>query len=78
MTVVPITKRMEIIMSIHACLIPRMNFDYKENGGKKAFLTNPKHQYRVSQCEELDYSTNNKKNGDYFEYRSLSHFMRGH
>ena len=31
-----------------------MNFDYKENGGKKAFLANPKHQYLVSQCGEHD------------------------
>ena len=47
--VVPITKRMQINMSIHVCLISRMKFDHKENGGKKAFLGNPKHQYRVSQ-----------------------------
>ena len=31
----PITKRMEIIMSFHVCLIWRMNFDSKDNGGKK-------------------------------------------
>ena len=49
MIVMPITKRTEIIMSIQVCLISWMNFDYKENGGKKAFLANPKHQYHVSQ-----------------------------
>ena len=37
MIIVPITKRMEIIMSIQVCLISWMNFDYKENGGKKSF-----------------------------------------
>ena len=47
--VVPITKIMEIVMSIHVCLISRMNFYYIESGGKKAFLANPKHQYHVSQ-----------------------------
>ena len=49
MIVVPVTKRMEIIMSIQIFLISRMNFDYKENGAKKAFLANPKHQYHVAQ-----------------------------
>ena len=42
---------------------------------RKAFLANPKHQDRVSQCGERDCNANNKKNGDYYEYRSLSHFM---
>ena len=43
MIVVPLTKRVEIIMSIQVCLLSRMNFDYKENNGKKAFLANPKY-----------------------------------
>ena len=42
-------KRIDIIMSIQFCLISRMNFGNKENGGRKAFLANPKHQYHVSQ-----------------------------
>ena len=42
---------------------------------RKAFLVNPKHQDLVSQCGEHDYSTNNKKNGDYYEFTSLPHFM---
>ena len=50
MIAMPITKRMEIVMGIQVCLISWMNFDYEENGGKKAFLANPKQQYRVSQC----------------------------
>ena len=32
---VPITKRMEIIVSTQVCLISWRNFDYKENSGKK-------------------------------------------
>ena len=43
-----ITKRMEIITSIQVCIISWINFYYKENGGRKAFLANPKHQYHVS------------------------------
>ena len=42
---------------------------------RKAFLANPKHQYRVSQCGEHDCSAPNKKNGDYYENPSLTHFM---
>ena len=52
--VVAKAKRIDIIKGIEVCLISRMNFDYKENGGKKAFLLNPKHQYRVSQSGEHD------------------------
>ena len=39
-----------------------MNFGHKENGGKKAFLSNPKHQNRVSQRAEHDCSAHDKKN----------------
>ena len=49
MIAMPITKIMEIVMGIQVCFIPWMNFDYKENGGKKAFLAKPKHKYHVSQ-----------------------------
>ena len=48
MIIMPITKRMEIIICIHVYLISQMNFDYVENGGEKAFPANPKRQYRVS------------------------------
>ena len=41
---------------------------------RKTLIANPKHQYRVSQCEEHNYNANNKKNEDYYEYPSLSHF----
>ena len=72
--VLPITKRMEIVMCIQVCLISRMNFDYKENGGNKAFLENPMHQNHVSLYGDRDCHANNKRNGDYYEYPNLSHF----
>ena len=65
-------------MSIQVYLISRMNIIYKENGGKKAFLTNPRHQYHVSKSEEHDCSAHNKKNGDYYEYSSLTLFTDKH
>ena len=71
----PITKRMENVMGIQVCFLSLMNLDYKENGGKKAFLPNPNHQYDAFQCGEHDCHANNKGNGDYYEYPSLSHFM---
>ena len=74
MIVVPIRKRMGIITSIQACLISRMNVNYKENGEKKSFLAYPKHQYHVLQLGEHDCSAHKEKNGDYNEYPSLSHF----
>ena len=42
---------------------------------RKTFLANPRHQDHESQCGEHDYSATNKKDGDYYEYLSLSHFM---
>ena len=45
-----------------------------ENNGKKAFPANPKHQCCVPQRGEHGCHANNKKNGDYYEYPSLSHF----
>ena len=42
---------------------------------RKAFLANPKHKYRVSEFGKHDGSAYKKKNGDYYEYPSLSHFM---
>ena len=59
MIVVPITKKMEVAMSIQVCLISQINTDYDENGGKKVFLANPNHQYDVSQCGEHDCHANN-------------------
>ena len=37
MIVIPITKKMEIVIGIQVCLISQMNFDYKEHGGNKSF-----------------------------------------
>ena len=37
MTIVPITKRMEIIINTYVCFILQINIDYKENGRKKSF-----------------------------------------
>ena len=41
---------------------------------RKGFSANPKRQYRVSQCGEQDCSADNKRNGDYYENPSLTHF----
>ena len=38
-----------------------MNFDCKENGGEKAFLAVPKHEYRLSQLGEHDCSAKSQK-----------------
>ena len=45
---------------------------------RKAFLENPKHQYRVSQSEEHDCSAHNKKNVDSYKYSSLTNFTNEH
>ena len=78
MIVVPITKRIEIIMSIQVCLITRMNIIIRKMVERKAFLANPKHQDRVPQYGEHDYRAHNKKNRDYYRYPSLSHFTDEH
>ena len=62
-------------MSIHVYLISWMIINYKESGGRKSFPANPKHQYRVSQCGDHNYSANNNNNGDYNGYPSLPHLM---
>ena len=41
---------------------------------RKTFLSNPKHQYHVSQLGEHDCSVHNKKSGNYYENSRLSHF----
>ena len=45
---------------------------------RKAFIANPKHQHHVSQCEEHDCSAHNKKNVEYYEHPSLTHFKNEH
>ena len=49
-----------------------MNFDYKENGGKKKFCYKSKALIHVSQYGEHGCSANNNKNGDYNKYPGLS------
>ena len=49
----PITKRMEIVMGIQVNLISWMNFDCKENSGKKAFLANPSINIMYPNVENL-------------------------
>ena len=68
MIVVPITKKIEIIMSIEVYLNSLMNINYKENDGKKSFST--KSKASIS-CTPI--SAYNKNNGDNYEYPSLSH-----
>ena len=75
MVTMPITKRIEIVIGIPVYVISRMNFDYDENGGRKAVLVNPMHQYRVSRYGKHDCSAKNKKNGDCYGYPTLSCFM---
>ena len=40
---------------------------------RKAFLANPKHQYRVPQWGEHTWSAHNEKNGNYNKDPSLTH-----
>ena len=42
---------------------------------RKAFLANPKHQYHQTQCGEHDFIANNKRNKDYYDNPSLTHFI---
>ena len=41
---------------------------------RNVFPADQTHQYRISQWGENDCIADNKKNGDYYEYRSLTHF----
>ena len=52
MITVPLTKRMDIIISIQVCIISWVNINYKANGGKKCFS-----------CKSM-ISAHNKKNRD--------------
>ena len=49
-----------------------MNINYKENDGKKSFSYKSKALVSCIPKGEHDYSAYNKKNGDYYEYPSLS------
>ena len=41
---------------------------------RKAFLVKLKRQYRVPECGKHNRGALEQKNGDYYEYPSLSHF----
>ena len=45
---------------------------------RKAFIANPKNQCHVSQYGEHDCSAHNKKNGNYYDFQSLTHFKDKH
>ena len=51
MIVVLMTKTMQIIISIKVSPISRVNINYKENGGRKAFLANPRPQLAYPNVE---------------------------
>ena len=61
----PITKRIEIIMSTQVSLISWMNINNKKNGEKKAFFAKPKHQYMYPNDDNMFVVPNNEKSGDY-------------
>ena len=76
----PITKRMGIIAGIQLCLISRMNFNNKENGGKKwkeklFFLPNKSFSIVYPNEVNMIIVPNNRKNRDYYKYPSLSYFI---
>ena len=75
MIVVPITKRIKIVMGLQVCLISRITFNCKENGGKKNFSSKSKASIFYIPMMKNDCSAENKKNKDYYEYPSLFHFM---
>ena len=69
MIVVPKRKRKEIVTSIQVCLISRMSINYKEKGGKKCFYL------QIQSINTVHPNVEKKKNGEYYEYPSLSLFM---
>ena len=52
--------------------------DYKENGGKKSFSWQNKDLISCIPIGEHDCSAHNKKNVDYYEYPSVTHFTDEH
>ena len=75
MTKVPITKKMEIIMTNQVCLISQMNINYKENSGKKSFSCQTKASILYPNVGNIIIVPNRTKNGDYYENQSLTYFM---
>ena len=78
MIVVPITKRMDIIMSMQVCPISPININYEENNGEKLFLPNKNFNIIYPYMENMIVVPNHKKIGDYYENPSLTHFTDKH
>ena len=76
MIVVPNHERKEIIVRINVYLIPCMDFDNEEIGGKKKlFLLNQSINIVYLNKENVVTVPNHKQNRDYYKNSSLSHFM---
>ena len=61
-----IIKRIEIIMRIQVCPISQINFDSKENGGKKRlFLPNQSINIVYPNKEKVFIVPSHQKDGDY-------------
>ena len=66
---------MEIITRIQVYLIWGMNFDSKQNGGKKHFLQNQSIKIMYPNEENMFIVSNHERNGDYQKNQSLSYLM---
>ena len=64
---------MEIIKSIEVCIISWMNFNYKENG-LNFFFQIQSINIMYPNVENMIVAPYHKKNGDYYENPSLTHF----
>ena len=75
--VMPITKRMKIIMSIQVRLISRMNRNYKKKWWKeKLFLQVQSISIVYPNVESMIVVPNDKKNEDHYKIPSLSYLMK--
>ena len=64
MIAMPITKRIEIIMSAKLDSLHGWTLIIRKIVKRKAFPTNPKHEYHVCQYREHVSSAHEEKNGD--------------
>ena len=69
----PITNVVEIITSIHVCLIKQMNFGSKENGRIKLFLRNQSTNIMHPNEKDMFAVANPKISGYYYEYPCFSY-----
>ena len=75
MIIVPITKRVEIILSTQVWLISRMGIKYKEMVERNFFLQIQRSNIVHPNVENMVVVPNHNRNGDYYENPSLSYFM---